>query len=255
MTKIRDLTGNRVGRLIVLEVSPIRRNNRVTWECLCDCGKKTLVVSSNLIRKKILSCGCLSKELQRKRYKNLIGERFSRLLVMEKTDKRCDGGVVWLCKCDCGKETFVMSSNLIRGNTRSCGCLFNDTIHEVKSLPYGISSFNSLYSSYIGSAKKRNLSFELTRDEFINLVQQNCFYCGNPPTQFRRDRQKINGLYLYNGIDRLDNNVGYELDNCVPCCVTCNYAKRTRNYNEFIDWLHKVCNHLSSKETELDFSI
>ena len=38
-----------------------------------------------------------------------------------------NGDTSWLCRCDCGKETVVTAGNLINGNTRSCGCLAQDT--------------------------------------------------------------------------------------------------------------------------------
>jgi hypothetical protein len=55
---------------------------------------------------------------------NLIGRRFG-ILTVEKEylirDKR--SSIKWECKCDCGKDCVVLGSNLITGNTRSCGCL------------------------------------------------------------------------------------------------------------------------------------
>lgn len=56
---------------------------------------------------------------------NLIGQRFGRLVPILKTDKRDrNGNIVWLCKCDCGKEKNIVGTNLTRKiGTRSCGCL------------------------------------------------------------------------------------------------------------------------------------
>lgn len=52
---------------------------------------------------------------------NLVGERYGRLLVIEKADS-LKGHVRWLCKCDCGNECIVHGSALKSGNTTSCGC-------------------------------------------------------------------------------------------------------------------------------------
>lgn len=54
--------------------------------------------------------------------KNLTGQRFGRLSVIQSTPERKDGRIVWLCKCDCG-VVFAGSSTLHNGYTRSCGCL------------------------------------------------------------------------------------------------------------------------------------
>lgn len=55
---------------------------------------------------------------------NLIGQRFGKLTVVEKTKERRHGNVVWLCQCDCGNYTYVRTGDL-RSNhyTQSCGCL------------------------------------------------------------------------------------------------------------------------------------
>ena len=55
--------------------------------------------------------------------KNLVGQRFSHLLVTEMLESRSGGQVVYRCHCDCGKEKVIRSNNLRSGNTKSCGCL------------------------------------------------------------------------------------------------------------------------------------
>ena len=52
-----------------------------------------------------------------------VGERFGRLIAVEDTGERKQRQSVWLCVCDCGRESVVQSGNLRSGNTMSCGCL------------------------------------------------------------------------------------------------------------------------------------
>lgn len=54
---------------------------------------------------------------------NLIGQRFERLLVIERAENAADGHARWLCQCDCGNKTVVNSNVLKKGHTKSCGCL------------------------------------------------------------------------------------------------------------------------------------
>ena len=54
---------------------------------------------------------------------NLIGQKFNRLLVLEKTNQRNNGSIVWKCQCDCGNITYVSTRSLRSNNTKSCGCL------------------------------------------------------------------------------------------------------------------------------------
>lgn len=63
MSKIKDITGERHGRLLVVSFAGVSIHNKSLWNCQCDCGNlKT--ISSNLLQKgKVQSCGCLRSEL------------------------------------------------------------------------------------------------------------------------------------------------------------------------------------------------
>ena len=54
---------------------------------------------------------------------DLKGKRFGRLYVCCRSGKSSKNGVYWICKCDCGRGVSVLSCNLLRGVTQSCGCL------------------------------------------------------------------------------------------------------------------------------------
>ena len=54
---------------------------------------------------------------------DLKGQRFGKLLVLKKSNNRCHTGVKWICQCDCGNIVEVASQSLLRGRTKSCGCI------------------------------------------------------------------------------------------------------------------------------------
>lgn len=60
--KISDLTGQRFGRLIAVRATDKRKNNKVVWECKCDCGNTAYVIGTTLKNGNTSSCGCLRKE-------------------------------------------------------------------------------------------------------------------------------------------------------------------------------------------------
>jgi hypothetical protein len=93
------------------------------------------------------------------------------------------------------------------------------------------------YKSYLERASKKDLEFTLTKEQFSNLVNANCYYC-----------YKINTDI---GVDRKDNSLGYITDNCVTCCGECNYMKGSLNDVEFIN----LCKGISKFciETDLQF--
>lgn len=115
MSKARDFTGIRFGRLTVIRPTEERKNGMVVWECRCDCGNIAFVSSRFLKEGSTKSCGCLKKL-------NLAGKQFGRLIAIKPTEKRLGSGVVWECKCDCGNTTFVAATLLTKGHIKSCGC-------------------------------------------------------------------------------------------------------------------------------------
>jgi 5-methylcytosine-specific restriction endonuclease McrA len=80
-------------------------------------------------------------------------------------------------------------------------------------------------------AKSRNLEFSLTFEQFCSLVSKICVYCGSVDV----------------GIDRIDSNKSYTLENCNPCCFQCNIAKNTFSEDEFLNWIKKVYQYRISK--------
>lgn len=220
-----DLTGQKFGKLIVISYA-----GEGKWNCSCECGKKIKVLSSSL--REIKSCGC-------SRFKDITRKKFGKLLVISYLPDLKK----WSCLCDCGKETFVFSSNLKNGNTKSCGCLRPYNLREDKNFPAKM----YLYRHYRDScAKKRGLNFSIIFEDFINLTQQECFYCGKVPMQIVKPKY-ARDPYIYNGLDRLYNNKGYDLDNVVACCKTCNRAKWDMNKDKFIEWIKRCHNNLKLK--------
>lgn len=113
-----DLAGKKFGRLKVLKEAG-RKNGNITWECLCDCGKKTICIGSELKSGHVRSCGCLQVDIV-KQNKNtrqdLTGQRFNRLLVLRLAGKSKSGNLRWECICDCGNKTIVDAGNLKKGH-------------------------------------------------------------------------------------------------------------------------------------------
>jgi transposase len=102
----------------------------------------------------------------------------------------------------------------------------------------------SLYGVYKYGAKHRNLTFNLPLDRFKTLILTNCHYCGKPPSSHYKN--KCYDL-TYNGIDRIDNNVGYEEDNTVTCCWFCNKMKGTFTHEEFVRQNIEIYKHYAHK--------
>lgn len=125
MSRAKDLTGMRFGRLTVIERVP-SKSRHARWKCLCDCGNYTEALSNNLKSGSKISCGCAahkgSPNISPSNYNDLTGRRFGRLVVIKRISP-IGHKVRWLCHCDCGAEKDIAAYELTSGNTRSCGCL------------------------------------------------------------------------------------------------------------------------------------
>lgn len=92
---------------------------------------------------------------------------------------------------------------------------------------------NGKFLQYRSNAKKRNIDFDLTIEEFSKFWQKPCFYCGS-------DIDTI-------GIDRVDSDLGYVEGNMVPCCFTCNQSKNDLSLSEWVCHLKSVLRNLGEK--------
>lgn len=113
--------------------------------------------------------------------------------------------------------------------------------------------YKERYREYKKSARVSNREFNLTESSFNVIVKDNCYYCGEnaPLKQFKRSTRNhgrvLHGNPIkFQGIDRVDNDVGYTEENSVPCCPKCNFMKHTLNANDFIDHVLKISEHIKT---------
>lgn len=106
---------------------------------------------------------------------------------------------------------------------------------------YSISAFNRVFYGY----RKKGLKLE--KDIFMEMVTKNCFYCNSSPSSCSFSTTK-EGMFLYNGLDRVNNLHGYEIGNVVTCCIICNQSKLNRTVDEFKEWIKRVYHNLNDKD-------
>ena len=97
-----DLTNQKYGALTVIQRGE-NKYGRVAWICKCDCGNECHVTSNDLRTKKIVSCGCQKikriTNLGIQNFKNIAGQKYGFLTVIEATEKRANKGeIIWKCK-------------------------------------------------------------------------------------------------------------------------------------------------------------
>jgi hypothetical protein len=241
--KFVDLTGKRFfDRIIVGRAKKPENvnNNNVYWECLCDCGHTTIIQGAYLksgLSKICSECSFKGKDESGKFYGlwKVIKFAYSRMTPSGSM------GAFWECECLSCKKTFVVSGHSLRRGASS-GCL---ACRHKSNFDNGEVAFNSVYLQYKNGAKKRNLIFDIEKNFLKKITKQNCHYCGCEPSQimnynYTGKNKSPNGIYIYNGIDRIDNEIGYVESNCVPSCGICNKAKLKMSELEFYNWIDKT---------------
>lgn len=163
--------GTRFGRLTVIKLLDKKIRNGRVYLCQCDCGNVCEKTAQSLRNDGTKSCGCLAKELSAKRLsersiKNLQGQRFGKLVVLEITEQRNNGAVVWKCKCDCGNIAYVSSKNLQYGDTQSCGCLKSKGELKIRQL---LDEYGLQYQQEFSFADlKSDKGYPLKYDFYVN---------------------------------------------------------------------------------------
>lgn len=165
------------------------------------------------------------------------GVRFGRLTIQQFIGLDDRHRKWFLCRCDCGKEVKQHSGSLVTGNTRSCGCLAREA-RRAKRIPDDWGVVRQIILQYKRHARSRGLSFDLDEQQFRSLIDAPCAYCGAERSNTKAT--KNHSGYEHNGIDRVDSNLGYSAENCVPCCRICNVAKNNLTFEQFAAWLDKV---------------
>lgn len=124
-----DIAGQKFGKLTVKNYA-YTRFNRAYWNCVCECGKEIIKCGKDLRGGKINHTGCGKQETPKiiSSQKNLVGQRFGRLVTLERIP-HYNGGkyTFYKCICDCGNECYKKGVSLTDGTTRSCGCLQRDS--------------------------------------------------------------------------------------------------------------------------------
>lgn len=248
MSREYDLLGKKYGKLTVISKEPDKKYpsgvGYSVWKCLCDCGNYKITSGQNLKRIEG-DCGCERANKTMRKFKesdyykelDLTGKTFDKLTIIKREENDKKHNTVWLCQCECGTQKKITGNYLRKkiNTIKSCGC---SRIYGPPPKDYGQVAFKSVMTGYKIGAKKRGLPFLLTEYQFKHLTSSDCNYCGLSPRTICK--KGMNGQYIYNGIDRVDSQLGYSIDNCVPCCKKCNWSKSNDTSEEFFTWVNRL---------------
>ena len=146
-------------------------------------------------------------------FQDLTGKKFNKLTVVCRVENNKHGSAMWLCKCDCGRETVVRTSSLKNNGTKSCGCLYKETRKYLGHSRWKYGSDSRLYHIW-GGMKYRCLNSNSTR--FKDYGGRGITVCDEWKNDFQAfyDWSMANGYRDDLSIDRIDNNGNYCPENC-----------------------------------------
>lgn len=241
--------GEKFRRLTIIEFVKKDSHYRKYYLCKCDCGNTKIVRYDCLTSGNTKSCGCMLKESAirngKNNAKNIKGMKFGRLTAIERTDRTDEFYTTfWKCKCDCGKELEVRTSDLIKGHTKSCGC-FRSEVHSKRM------KGNNNWNHKNKGKKHPNYNHELTdeerianRDTMENINWRESVYKRDNYTCQKcnkRGNQNINAHHISNYFSDEINR--YNVDNGITFCVKCHkkfhkeYGLRNNNIKQLMDFL------------------
>lgn len=178
------------------------------------------------------------------------GQKYNHLTMLYPTRSGGGGvGMFWMAQCDCGAMKEVRGSEAKLGYIKTCGkCEYHSHLVVEASKKSALNKdpnrpLRDAYTSYVKGALNRNLEWKLTPEQFEEIVTQNCTYCKAPPKEHYRKARKGKGRgfkLIRNGIDRINNQVGYTLDNCTACCTVCNRMKGAMDIIEFAQQIKRM---------------
>lgn len=229
-----DLIGQRFGKLFVESSgTPKESKDRsyITWRCLCDCGNYIETITNCLTKGRSLSCGCSRQDIKPR--EDISGQRYGNLVVVGTSHRNKHNAILWLCKCDCGNEKLVLSSEIKSGKIQSCGCLWKDRICQKGELHFkwnpNLTDQDRKYDRYCPEYSEwRKLVFE--RDNYI------CKKCN-------KKTKSLNAHHIENYSSNLEKRT--LLSNGITLCEDCHndfhhqYSKYNNNYEQLNKFLNK----------------
>ncbi len=142
---------------------------------------------------------------------DLSGQRFGKLVVLERVENSNDGATRFLCQCDCGNIKIIRSKHLKSGAIRDCGCEKSKRT-RIKNLTHG-GSGTRLYNIWI---KMRDRCQNPHSADWYDYGGRGITVYDKWDSSFEAFRKwsENNGYDDGKSIDRIDVNAGYYPDNC-----------------------------------------
>jgi 5-methylcytosine-specific restriction endonuclease McrA len=158
------------------------------------------------------------------------------------------------CKCSCGNETTQRMDAVISSRVISCGCYRTHLSRTRFGYKPDEAIKYDMIKRYKAGASLREFQWLLSDEKTLLLFDQNCHYCGKKPSTLHAKGSHFQGSFVYNGIDRVNNEPYYTDENTVTCCKSCNSAKLKMTAVDFVNHVEKMYSFVANPHKNIKTS-
>lgn len=175
--------------------------------------------------------------------RNLTNQKFGKLTAIKDVERSRNGHVRWLCECECGNTKSVLSTHLVRGSIKHCGCVKRPTgpKHKQWTGCGDISGgfWNQIQRGANGEKGRRKLDFGITIEYAWGLFEKQQAKCAISGVDINLNRTfgKFTGTA---SLDRINSGVGYVVGNVQWVHKDINRMKNNYDQTYFIDMCKKI---------------
>ena len=216
---MKNLIGEKFNEWEVIDKAPSKKGHTM-WLCKCSCGVVREVEAYNLKTGGTKSCGHNANKnrvYERKSLSEYEGRKYGRLTAIKRAydhiKKNGCKEIMFLFRCDCGKEKILPKGQVVNGNIKSCGCLLKENARKGKNqYKHGLVN-TRLYHIY-HSMKAR--CYRKNSSDYNRWGARGIKICD----EWLKDFINFYKWAMENGyqeglsIDRIDNSKGYSPENC-----------------------------------------
>lgn len=219
-----------------------KKTNLYNYVMICkDCGHIIKISKSSF--KQYTTC---AKCNQTKYYNDFVGFENIAFKVID-FEKSINRRLYYKVQCkNCNSILIMRKDNILKATKCHCiNCIGNN------KTPSKFGPLNVYKYYYKEGARSRGFNWEISDEEFYDIISKPCFYCGSEPKPIQSLKRyiKVKESINVNGVDRLDSNLGYTIENCVPCCSMCNRMKMNYTLNDFVNHVYKISNYCKGSTT------
>ena len=148
------------------------------------------------------------------KHENLKNKKFGRLTAINRVENTAKGNARWLCKCDCGGMKIVVSSELKRGGTKSCGCLAQEQREKAAKSRCHAHSRANLCRERKSWENMLARCYDSSCKSFSNYGGAGITVCETWRHSFKSFFADLGPRPIGHTLDRIDSSKGYFKENC-----------------------------------------